>query len=223
MINSIFFDVGGTLIHPDLGALLAPLLARVQPSAEQLAAADRAAKYLGRHNGDDSPALRTNTGHWQVYLDTLVRSLGCCQELLPELSARAANSSYWTMVDPAAASILLQLKSDYRLAVISNADGRIRDVLTRAGLAEFFDQITDSRLVGCEKPHPRIFQSALQGMNARPEEALYVGDIYDIDYRGATGAGMRAVLLDPDGIYRDWRVPRLSSLQELPGWLAVQQ
>ena len=33
-------------------------------------------------------------------------------------------------------------------------------------------------------------------MNAAPEESLYVGDVYSVDYLGATGAGMKAILMD---------------------------
>ncbi len=42
-----------------------------------------------------------------------------------------------------------------------------------------------------------------QSLNARPEESLYVGDVYSVDYLGATGAGMQAVLMDVPGAYRD--------------------
>ncbi|MFB3814328.1 MAG: HAD family hydrolase [Terriglobales bacterium] len=224
-ITTIFFDVGGTLLYPDMGRMLAPLLARVQPTAEQLAAADRAAKYSCPLNGDDGPAASalplkaTNKGHWQVFFETLLAEVGH-HELLTELAARASDSSYWTLVDPAAPAALAALQRDYKLAVISNADGRIREVLARAGLAGYFDQITDSGLVGYEKPHPRIFQAALEATGSNPNEGLYIGDIYAIDYRGATAAGMHAVLIDPAGVYRDWDAPRIASLRELPAWVA---
>jgi putative hydrolase of the HAD superfamily len=99
--------------------------------------------------------------------------------------------------------------------VISNADGRIEDVLTRCGIASCFRTITDSGLVGYEKPHPEIFRQALQTMNAKPEESLYVGDVYSVDYLGATSAGMQAILMDVPGAYRDKGAPRVESLEEL--------
>jgi FMN phosphatase YigB (HAD superfamily) len=52
-------------------------------------------------------------------------------------------------------------------------------------------------------------------MNARPEESLYVGDVYSVDYVGATQAGMQAVLFDVAGTYREEGLPRVESLQEL--------
>jgi len=44
-------------------------------------------------------------------------------------------------------------------------------------------------------------------MKARAEESLYVGDVYSVDYIGATNAGMRAVLFDVTGAYRDGTNP----------------
>jgi FMN phosphatase YigB (HAD superfamily) len=52
-------------------------------------------------------------------------------------------------------------------------------------------------------------------MNTTPEESLYVGDVYSVDYLGATSAGMQAVLMDVPGAYRDKGVPRVESLAEL--------
>jgi FMN phosphatase YigB (HAD superfamily) len=52
-------------------------------------------------------------------------------------------------------------------------------------------------------------------MNAAPGESLYVGDVYSVDYLGATSAGMQAMLMDVPGAYRDKGVPRVESLEEL--------
>ncbi len=113
-----------------------------------------------------------------------------------------------------------QIASRYRIGVISNADGRIEDVLRRCGIADCFLSITDSGLVGYEKPHPEIFRRALETLNAKPEESLYVGDVYSVDYLGATQAGMQAVLMDVPGAYTDKGVERVESLPELRAKLA---
>lgn len=44
---------------------------------------------------------------------------------------------------------------------------------------------------------PRIFQLALDACSASPETTVYVGDIYEIDVRGARATGITPVLLDP--------------------------
>jgi len=88
-------------------------------------------------------------------------------------------------------------------------------VLERCGILDCFRTITDSGLVGYEKPHPAIFEAALRGMDVAPEQSLYVGDMYSVDYLGATQAGMQAILFDVSGAYRDSGLHRVESLEEL--------
>ena len=57
-------------------------------------------------------------------------------------------------------------------------------------------------------------------MKAAPEESLYVGDVYSVDYLGATSAGMQAILMDVPGAYRNKGVPRIESLEELKSSLS---
>jgi FMN phosphatase YigB (HAD superfamily) len=42
-----------------------------------------------------------------------------------------------------------------------------------------------------------------------------VGDMYSVDYIGATQAGMKAILMDVSGAYRENRWPRVESMAEL--------
>jgi HAD superfamily hydrolase (TIGR01549 family) len=211
--KAIFFDVGGTLIFPDLTEMMAPLLRRgVHPTAEQLFIAEKAAKHIHTRDADDAPG---NRSHWYVYFSSLLEQIGAGRDLLEELAARAGNSSYWTVQAPRAKETLERLQRDYRLAVISNADGKIRQVLESVGLAQYFESITDSGLVGHEKPDRRIFEAALSSMQLSAEDGLYVGDIYAVDYAGATAAGMKAVVIDFPRVYRGNSFPRVESLDEL--------
>jgi HAD superfamily hydrolase (TIGR01509 family) len=78
--------------------------------------------------------------------------------------------------------------------VVSNSDGRVEEALRAAGLVRYFDIIVDSTLAGVEKPDPAIFRPALDALGVLPEEAVYVGDLYDVDVAGARAAGMAAIL-----------------------------
>jgi len=115
---------------------------------------------------------------------------------------------------------LLRMARRFRLGVISNADGRIAALLARNGVADCFETITDSGVVGYEKPHPAIFQAALDSLKVAAEESLYVGDVHSVDYLGATRVGMQAILFDVAGAYQNDGLPRVASLEELEVRLA---
>jgi putative hydrolase of the HAD superfamily len=72
--------------------------------------------------------------------------------------------------------------------------------------------VIDSRLAGVEKPEPRIFHLALDVLGISPDEALYVGDVYEVDVVGARRAGLRAALVDPAGVHAGRDVPSAPSV-----------
>jgi putative hydrolase of the HAD superfamily len=67
-----------------------------------------------------------------------------------------------------------------------------------------------------EKPHPRIYELALERGGVDPSRALHVGDSPISDYEGAREAGMRAVLLDRWGRFPTFEGERVTDLRELP-------
>ncbi len=155
-------------------------------------------------------------GFWHIYYSHLLEELGAPDEsLCAQLVSCTRISANWCEIRPGTREVLLRLAESSRLGVISNADGKIAEALARCGIADCFESITDSGIVSREKPHPAIFQAALRSLSVRPEESLYVGDVYSVDYLGATGAGMRAILFDVAGAYRNNGLPRVESLEEL--------
>jgi putative hydrolase of the HAD superfamily len=214
-ITTIFFDVGNTLLFPNRERIHAPLIARgFTPDAEQLR--DLECRTKNRFDGMMTKNGSTDQNFWWMFYSELLEELGLQDDAIrDQLVAGIRNSANWDQIRPGTKVQLAEIGKQYRIAVISNADGKIEDVLRRCGIADCFHTITDSGLAGYEKPHPEIFGQALRSMNVAPEESLYVGDVYSVDYLGATGAGMQAVLMDVPGAYRDKRVPRVQSLEEL--------
>ncbi len=66
--------------------------------------------------------------------------------------------------------------------------------LERMQVAERLDVAVFSSEVGKRKPHPAIFEAALEGLGVEPARALFVGDRRFEDIRGAKEAGMTTVL-----------------------------
>jgi putative hydrolase of the HAD superfamily len=215
-LTTIFFDAGGTVVFADTALTLAPLAARhLFPSEEQLHAAERDAKRqfdqarAGNHSVDAQ--------YWDMYYLRLLRELGIADDarLRAALVAATRTGMNWRRVVPHTREVLERLKRRYRVGLISNSDGSVRRLFELLKLDDCFDSFTDSRLCGFEKPDPRIFECAMAALGAAPNESLYVGDVYSIDFVGAQAAGMHAVLMDVAGAYRDSGHPRIESLTEL--------
>ena len=214
-VKVIFFDVGNTLLFPNRERIHAPLAERgFVPDADHLR--DLECRTKNQFDGMMTSNGSTDRSFWWMFYSQLLSELGLeDDEIRDQLVAGIRNSGNWDTIRPGTAERLREIGELYQVAVISNADGRIKDVLRKCGIADCFRTITDSGLVGYEKPHPEIFRQALKTVNAAPEEGVYGGDVYSVDYLGAAGAGMRGVLMDVPGAYREKEVPRVESLAQL--------
>jgi putative hydrolase of the HAD superfamily len=85
----------------------------------------------------------------------------------------------------------------YKIGIVSNATPTgsvMRHDLEVLGVAEFIDVAVYSSEVGFRKPHPRIYQAAIEALKLQPSECLFVGDRVKEDILGSQALGMRAVL-----------------------------
>jgi putative hydrolase of the HAD superfamily len=218
-LQAVLFDAGNTLVFIDPQVVLpifrdhgAVLEREAFWEAEFEARTALSERVLDGANGTE-PQL------WHEYFVDLFRGCGVPEENLESLGARIRGvhreSHLWTYVPPSTAPALRELReSGYRLAVISNADGRMRRVIRDAGLQDLLEFVIDSEEEGVEKPQPEIFHLACERLGVEPASCLYVGDLYPVDVLGAVGAGLRAVLLDPlDRLsYPTDRIPDVAAL-----------
>jgi HAD superfamily hydrolase (TIGR01549 family) len=82
------------------------------------------------------------------------------------------------------------LKGSYRLGILANQQGWIRDAMARDGIDGFFDVWAVSAEVGAEKPDPAIFQYAIAQAGVPPDRCAMVGDRLDNDVVPAKAHGM---------------------------------
>src|SRR5581483_11281771 len=170
--KALFFDVGNTLLFPDRVRMLKSLHDRqIFPSEELLQQVERETKIqfdamLEGHSAVDH-------GFWHIYYSNLLKGLDLAEDSAhPDLVERTRISANWCRIRSGTREALLRLSERYRLAVISNADGKIAEVLERCGIADCFETITDSGIVGKEKPHPAIFEAAVRSLGVSAGESI---------------------------------------------------
>src|SRR5437764_9896020 len=216
--KAVFFDVGNTLLFLNHSAVLGPLHKRKVFTSPELL---REIECLTKRRFDSlEPDATADHGFWYIYYSFLLERLGIADDAArDDLVSLTRMSANWCQIRPHTREALLRLADTYRVGVISNADGKIAEVLERCGIADCFESLTESGIVGKEKPHPAIFEAALRSLGAKPTDSLYVGDVYSVDYVGATGCGMRAVLFDVAGAYAENGFARVESLEQLELYL----
>lgn len=142
----------------------------------------------------------------------------------------AVSEAHWKIGDDTYATLDLLKKSGYRLGIISNAADAddFHRLVRRHHLESYFELTLVSAEVGMRKPHPLIFQLALDFYQVPPQGAAMVGDLPAMDVVGARGIGIAGIWITrwlqpgagkapPAGIRPD---ACINSLSELPGILS---
>lgn len=95
--------------------------------------------------------------------------------------------------------VLLQLKQQYPMVLVSNFYGNIATVLKEFQLDGIFDTIIESAVVGVRKPDPQIFTLGVEALGMQPDEVVVVGDSMDKDIIPAGKAGCHTVWFKGEG------------------------
>lgn len=101
------------------------------------------------------------------------------------LSKRSLNRE---MVD-----YMASLQKDFQLGILSNAGDQARSLMTEVlHLDQYVDAIIISAEEGVIKPDEKIYQIAMDRMNAKPDQILFIDD-YLANVRAAKRLGMKAI------------------------------
>lgn len=95
--------------------------------------------------------------------------------------------------------VLLALRKEHRLVLVSNFYGNINVVLKEFGLDDIFCGIIESAVVGIRKPDPRIFSMGVELLGTEAADVIVVGDSVDKDIIPAKKAGCETVWIKGEG------------------------
>lgn len=111
------------------------------------------------------------------------------------------------------------------LGIVSNGDSRQqRAKLSRLGILDRFACVVLSGELGIAKPDRRIFSAACERCGIAAGDTIHVGDNFDLDVLGASGAGLRPVWLDrldTSGHAESREFSVIRTLAELPRLVAT--
>ena len=228
----VFFDLVGTLVRgiKPIGQQYADWIRRfgVEPDPDRLDAAFHQAMaaappvaFPGR-SFDETAALEREW--WAGLVRDVVRRAGLTDALTGVTFERFFAAVYdhfttaaaWELYPDVLPALTRLRGRGAVLGLITNYDTRVFPVLDALGLTAMLSAVVIPAHVGAAKPDRAIFAHALVELGADAADAVHVGDDIDDDYRGATAAGLQAVLLDRHGRHRgEAGVRRIESLAEL--------
>jgi putative hydrolase of the HAD superfamily len=221
MLRAVLFDVDFTLFRP--GPELGP------EGYRRVGERHGVALEPGRYENSRAAAIAKlqrerelvhDEEVWIAFTEQIVLGMGgdpggaraCATEMVREWE-RHENFSLYEDALPALEELR---RHGLKIGLVTNGQRDLEEFVGHHGIE--VDAMVGSRSHGRTKPHPSIFAAALRILEVRPEEAAMVGDSYEDDIEGARALGMRAILLDRDGLRPD-EPERIDTLLALPAAL----
>jgi putative hydrolase of the HAD superfamily len=209
----IFFDIDGTLMDQAKAETIAAghFLARYGELLEHRYTVEEFCVLWRRLRERHARGFLEGRLSWTEQQRRRMRELFAAQQFSDaEADARFLfyQSRYresWSLFDDVA--LALKSLSGHRLGIVSNGSAEQQKAkLRNTGIEDQFSVVLISEQAGVAKPNPGIFLAACRQAQCAPNEAIHIGDHFDLDARPSLAVGMRALWLDrtrsgsaPDG------------------------
>lgn len=223
--KAVFFDAGGTLLHPfpSVGEIYKRVAGYhgCEVDAEQIEKGFRDAwlkrdgmSHLTAHNSE-----KIERQWWRDLVHEVfagIPGLRDFEVFFTELYDTFARPECWKLYPGTLEVLKAVRKKNKKIGIISNWDSRLLGLCEGLGLHDHFDFILASAVFGASKPSVKIFEEALRRAGVQPHEAVHIGDSFEDDIKGARGAGLDAILIERHPKHRSLDyVKTIHSLQEL--------
>lgn len=225
-LRAVFLDVGETLMRPN------PSWEHVYAGAftdwgvpvemASLQVALHAVYQSGGYGFDGSVEPSPEQSHRRlVEMDRFAfDQLGLApmpDEFFEDLATRFQTPETWQVFPDVRPAMEALRARGLILGVVSNWAWRLPELLDDLGLGALLDFVAVSARIGYDKPHPGIFEWALDQAGVPAASVVHVGDHLVADVEGARAVGIDAVLVDRRGRYASPPddVPVVTSLEGL--------
>lgn len=223
-IRAVLFDLDFTLAKPgpDLGPEGYQRMGR-RFGLELDPALYKEARVAAVEGLQKHPDFRHDEEIWVAFTERIIRGMGGnsdrAYELAVEMTRAWEHAHNFDLFDDAIPVLEALRGHGLRLGIVSNTGRDVDEFLAHHNLR--FDAALSSKVHGKVKPHPTIFRAVLERLDVEPENAAMVGDSPEDDLEGARALGIRAFLVDREGIHPD-APDRLPDLFALPAALGLR-
>jgi putative hydrolase of the HAD superfamily len=223
VLKAVLFDVDFTLFRPgpELGPVGYQRLGKRHGLAldpERYEDARLAAIDEVQHH----PELVHDEEIWIAFTEQIMIGMGGdagrCRECAVAMVREWERHENFHLYEDALPALSEMRRHGLRVGLISNGQRDLVEFAEHHGLD--VDVSVGSTAHGRIKPHPSIFETALSALGVEPAEAAMVGDSLEDDVEGARALGIRAILVDRDGVHPD-EPDRIDTLLALPAALGL--
>ena len=220
MINTVLFDMGGTLedisIKKENWVGFADYLLRVlrkhgielDTSAETLSESIHQNAEEYKHWSEQSKVELEQARIWNEYY---LKDYHLGESILAPISEELSFIYDYVRCDAKAKPYLKEMLQELsgmgiHLGVISNviSTSYTRHMLRQYGILDFMECVVLSSEAGCRKPDARIFEVAMRQIGSTAETTCYVGDMVSRDVIGSRNANL-AMSIQISNPARAWR------------------
>jgi len=183
-IKAVFFDSGGVIVRTEYQTPRQHLAESFGMEYEDL---DR----IVFANGPNNSAARASVGeiteeeHWLNIMKMLKQPENEYERIRDEFFAG-------DVIDHNILAFLRSIKKDYKVGLISNAWSGMRDYIVSRKFDDAFHEMIISAEVGVAKPSAKIYHIALDRLQVRAEEAVFVDDFIE-NIKACEKLGMKGI------------------------------
>ncbi|GBD99331.1 phosphoglycolate phosphatase [bacterium BMS3Abin07] len=225
-IRLLIFDFGGTLVrlYPSREDIISDFLASKELSVG-ISEITKACRIVDHCKRQSSISLKGEKAKEEFLLSInkeVFKVLGLYENAVHwsvELYNTFSQKKKWDVFEDTIPLLKEIEELGLAMAILANWDKNLESLVNTLSLNCYFSHVSSSEQLAIEKPDPRIFYTFMRTCSFSPDEALYIGNDYELDAICARSAGVYPILIDRLEYWPYADCLRFKSLMELREYL----